>query len=191
MSFPPLSYRRGNWHPDEGALVSTSTKEDILAEVSTPGEIRPVWVADAHYTAVCGRACLSLWRSNESPAVRLRSDAAGQPRTDLESHGDLKRTLLLPIYLSLCQSKTLNAQRFPCSCVGNMQMTSHPCSPLPLGNYIPKNWKCKMDPQAFVSTQWDVLLIGDMHECISMHPNSPGCHGSPLPAALVTVIELL
>lgn len=70
-------------------------------------------------------------------------------------------------------------------------MTSHPCSPLPLGNYIPKNWKHGKNPQASVSTQWDVLLIDDVHECISVHPNIPGGLGSPLPAALVTVIELL
>lgn len=100
----------------------------------------------------------------------LQSGSGATPQAKPGRTLRVKRTLLLPIYLSLCQSKTLNVQRFPCSCVGNMQMTSHPCNPLPLCNYIPKNWKRRTNPQASVSTQWDVLLIGDMHECISVYP---------------------
>lgn len=149
MSFPPLSYRRRNWHPDEGVLVSTSTKEDILAKVSTPGEIRPVWVADAHYTAVCGRACLSLWRSNESPAVRLRSNAAGQPRTDLESHSDLNCQ-----YLSL-KAKPSTHKDVHVPVLGTCRWLHIRAAPSPWCNYIPKNWKRRMN-------------IGDMHECISL-----------------------
>lgn len=167
MSFPPLSYRRGNWHPDEGALASTSTKEDILAKVSTPGEIRPVWVADAHYTAVCGRACLSLWRSNESPAVRLRSDFAGQTQTDLEDdHSDLNCQYIC----HSVKAKPSTHKDFHVPVLGTCRWLHIRAAPSPWCNYMPKNWKRRTNPQASVSTQWDVLLIGNMHECISVHP---------------------